>query len=128
MRDGRGLLLTGRRGSEVPLAELEPLWQGEYAVYWRPPEGYAAPFGIGQRGAVVGWLAAEFAALDGQDRPLAGTEFNAALDARVRLFQRRHGLDDDGVVEVRTLLKLESARDAGAVRLSRTDGPPEGGG
>ena len=32
--------------------------------------------------------------------------FNRALDQRVRLFQRTNGLDDDGVVGERTLLKL----------------------
>ena len=51
-------------------------------------------------------VAALFAQLDGQDTGLAKNVFNAALKARVVLFQRQHNLEDDGVVGVRTLLKL----------------------
>ena len=44
--------------------------------------------------------------LDDQSAALADHQFNAALKERVTLFQRRHGLEDDGVVGVKTLLKL----------------------
>ena len=47
-----------------------------------------------------------FARLDGQSRPLAEEQFNSALQARVRLFQRQEGLEDDGLVGVQTLLRL----------------------
>ena len=120
--EGQGLWLTGQGESAIPLATAGTLWQGEYAIFWQPPEGYDRPFGRGHQGPVVSWLAAEFAALDGQDRLLSGVVFNATLDARVRLFQRQHGLRDDGVVGIRTLLKLASVRHADRVRLRRDDG------
>jgi general secretion pathway protein A len=90
----------------VELAQLGPLWQGEYQFLWHPPVGFDSPLSRGDRGAVVTEVAALFARLDQQSAPLANEQFNAALEQRVRLFQRQHALEDDGVVGVRTLLKL----------------------
>ena len=59
---------------------------------------------------MVAWLAQEFARLDGQPRPLTQDSFTAELDTRVRLFQRQFNLRDDGVVGMKTLLKLGEVR------------------
>ncbi|MEM8662310.1 MAG: peptidoglycan-binding domain-containing protein, partial [Pseudomonadota bacterium] len=39
-------------------------------------------------------------------QPLTDGLFTTALQTRVRLFQRQHGLSADGVVGVQTLLRL----------------------
>jgi general secretion pathway protein A len=57
----------------------------------------------------VAQVAALFARLDGQPQALAGTRFTPALQTRVRLFQREHALEDDGVVGMQTLLRLNEA-------------------
>jgi general secretion pathway protein A len=57
----------------------------------------------------VAQVASLFARLDGQQQALAGNRFSPALQTRVRLFQREQGLEDDGVVGVQTLLKLNEA-------------------
>ncbi len=67
---------------------------------------------LGDSGAVVEWVAGRFATLDQQDTPLAQQRFNRALQQRVELFQRAHGLRSDGVVGLRTLLKLNESLDA----------------
>ena len=60
--------------------------------------------------------------------PLAENQFNAALKERVTLFQRQHQLEDDGVVGVRTLLKLneqlgiDMTRAEARVRLEQETG------
>ena len=61
---------------------------------------------LGDTGAAVSQVANLFARLDGQSRTLADKQFNDALQQRVRLFQRQEGLEDDGLVGVRTLLRL----------------------
>jgi general secretion pathway protein A len=114
-----GLLLYQGEEVELPLADLAPLWRGEFLIFWQPPQYYAQPLSLGDRGPMVGWLAQEFARLDGQQRPLADDVFNAALDARVRLFQRQFSLMDDGVVGMKTLLRLNAARGVGR-SLQRT--------
>ncbi len=103
-----GRLLYEGQEVEIPLARLGPLWRGEYLILWRPPASYAAPFGRGETGPIVAWLAQEFADLDGQSQALASEVFNEALDARVRMFQRQYNLQDDGVVGLKTLLRLNA--------------------
>ena len=108
-----GVLQGGGGEQRVPLTELGPLWDGEFALIWQPPGYYSGPVGLGDRGPMVAWLAETFARLDRQERPLAQDEFNAALEARVRLFQRQFKLRDDGVVGLKTLLKLNAVRGEG---------------
>ncbi len=112
-----GTLLSDGMQQAVPLAQLGPLWRGDFELIWQAPENYAGPVGLGDRGPMVAWLAQIFATLDGQAQPLAQDEFNAALEARVRLFQRQFNLRDDGVVGLKTLLKLNSVRGEGTALL-----------
>jgi len=116
---GRSAWVASNRGVEpVGFAELGPLWTGKYSFLWHPPKGFHRPLGLGDKSAVVARVAALFARLDGQDQPLTGPRFNQALEQRVRLFQREHGIADDGVVGMQTLLKLNEALgiDLGASR------------
>ncbi len=99
-------VLTGEGVVTLALAELAPLWTGRYAFLWHPPLGFERPLALGDNSPVVGEVAKLFATLDGRERPLADRRFNSGLQQRVRLFQQQHRLDDDGVVGVRTLLKL----------------------
>ena len=108
------LSITGRQATvaavdgvmEVELSQLGPLWTGDYTYLWHPPTGFQRPIALGDSSPVVGEVARLFARLDQQTTVLAQQRFNRALDQRVRLFQRTNGLDDDGVVGERTLLKL----------------------
>ena len=108
------LSITGRQATvaamdgvlEVELSQLGPMWTGDYTYLWHPPAGFNRPIALGDSGPVVGEVARLFARLDQQATGLAQERFNRALDQRVRLFQRTNGLDDDGVVGERTLLKL----------------------
>ncbi len=116
-RFSAGVLLLGIEGRfaqvlsvdgivQVSLADLGPLWSGQYRFFWRPPPDFAGPLSLGDVGAVVAAVAQLFARLDGQDEALANNRFNAALQQRVILFQRQQQLEDDGVVGMQTLFKL----------------------
>lgn len=99
-------VLTKEGVATLALAELAPLWTGLYSFLWHPPAGFERALALGDSSPVVGEVAQLFARLDGRQRPLADRRFSSGLQQRVRLFQQQHGLDDDGVVGVRTLLKL----------------------
>ena len=90
----------------VRLAEIAPYWTGRYRLLWHPPAGFVSSLMQGDDSAVVAVVAQLFARLDGQSDPLTSGRFNSALQQRVRLFQQQYGLVDDGVIGVKTLLKL----------------------
>jgi len=76
-------------------------------LFWRVDEQYKSPIFYGTSGPIVSWLAQQFATYDQQERVLADNQFNASLQQRVKIFQRANQLEDDGVVGIKTLLKLE---------------------
>ncbi|WP_116365250.1 AAA family ATPase [Parahaliea mediterranea] len=100
------LATVGGGVQSVALRELAGLWQGEYYLLWQVPDGYRGPLALGDSGPAVAAVAKMFARLDGQPQALAQNQFNRALKSRVELFQQANQLDNDGVVGVRTLLKL----------------------
>jgi general secretion pathway protein A len=106
MTGSRAWVLTGQGVAQVSLAELAPYWTGRYRFLWRVPRGFEKDLSVGQKGEAVASVAAWFARLDGQPEPLADDLFNRVLRERVRLFQREHGLIDDGMIGLQTLLEL----------------------
>ena len=112
LRGDIAVVATADGEASIPLAHLGGLWRGDFELMWQPPKDYTGPLGLGDRGPMVAWLADIFAQMDGQLSPLAGSEFNNALESRVRLFQRRYGLKQDGIVGLKTLLRLDVARGA----------------
>ena len=107
---GRSAWVASAEGVEqVELAELGLRWTGRYRFFWHPPEGFERPLRMGDNNPVVARVAALFARLDGQQQALSGSRFNAALQQRVRMFQREHGLKEDGKVGRNTLLKLNES-------------------
>ena len=107
----RSALLLSPNGEQqaVELAELGPLWTGEVFYIWQRPPGFDAPLGMGSRGTTVKWLAEQFAVLDDQPEALTDREFNQALEERVKIFQRLHNLEADGLVGRQTLLRINEA-------------------
>ncbi len=93
----------------VPLTTLGELWTGNFTLLWQPSDLYRSSFSKGFNGPIVLWLAQQFATLDQQESLLADQVFNDALSERVKIFQRNHQLLADGVVGLKTLLKLNEA-------------------
>jgi len=106
LEDDVAVLATGNGVERVDLAALTPLWRGDYRYLWRAPRAFERVLGPGDAGAAVAAVAELFATLDGQARPLTADRYSSQLEQRVRLFQRRHGLNDDGLVGEQTLRQL----------------------
>ncbi len=106
-------------GVEVshPLEELGDMWFGEFVLLWRPPNGSSDVLGPTSGGPAVAWLRQSLAAID--DRYATAFPdsevFDAELADRVRLFQRDHRLDVDGLagrqtqIIINTLLEPDRA-------------------
>jgi general secretion pathway protein A len=109
----------------IRLVALVRLWKGEFASFWRAPPGYDPPLHAGSTGPAIQELAARLDQLDGTppaspaSAPAVRT-LDADLKARVRDFQRAHGLTPDGQPGPMTFMQIESALGANEPRL-RTD-------
>ncbi len=92
----------------VPLAQLTPLWTGDYLLLWRPqiPQTLIGP---GASGEAVRWLRSRLALAAGQPAPEPLSEtFDSALVDQLRAFQRDRGLRPDGLAGQRTLVLLNN--------------------
>ncbi len=105
------LLVVDNGDGEVLLqaTEMQPYWDGEYVMMWRPPDGVAL-IGDGSRGQAVTWLRRRLQQFDQQPLPsLASPDrFDESLKQRLQVFQRANGLLDDGMAGQQTLIYLNN--------------------
>jgi general secretion pathway protein A len=100
----------------VRLSAVVRLWQGQFATYWRAPQGYMPPAGSASTPSFFENLSRQLALLDGTElasptsppSPMA-QGLDAALRKRLQDFQRAHGLKPDGQPGPLTLMQLEQA-------------------
>ena len=86
--------------------KLGTLWTGDIVYLWRKPPEYQQALSEGMRSSVVSWVAEQFANLDGQTSPITDQLFTTRLKTRVQIFQSNNGLENDGLIGERTIMKL----------------------
>ncbi len=93
-----------------PVSEITDLWFGQFMLLWRPPGGIPISLSPGMRGAEVIWLRENLANIDERyvSDNIASDEYDASLQAIVRLFQRDNRLDVDGLAGQQTLIVVSS--------------------
>lgn len=102
------LLLAGRR-YELALGDAGRFWFGKYLALWSPPGTGERMVRRGMRGPSVAWVRDTLAryGLPRNTSP-ASELFDSELEAQVKEFQRRHQLQDDGLVGKMTLVYLSN--------------------
>ncbi len=106
--DSATLLLAGRR-YDLPVGDVGRLWFGKYLALWSPPETGERLVRRGMRGASVAWVRDTLARYGLPRNAAPASElFDTELEAQVREFQRRHQLQDDGLVGKMTLVYLSN--------------------
>ncbi|MBI2218385.1 MAG: AAA family ATPase [Candidatus Rokubacteria bacterium] len=118
--DSTATLDVGGRRVTAPLSEVEPFWNGDFIVVWRPPAVTTVPLAPGVRARDVDWLRRRLAAIDGGSVTAKVPDlYDGELRERVVTFQRSRALDADGVVGEETLIHLMLALpEPGMPRLS----------
>jgi general secretion pathway protein A len=109
MDDQQAQLLGPQTVQQLPLATLAKQWTGGSVFVWNVESGYQQPIAEGEENATVAWLAKAFAKIDQRDELLSTGIYNDILVQRVKIFQRQNGLVADGVVGIKTLLKINEA-------------------
>ncbi len=130
-------LAEGDRRWRLPLDQLAALWRGEFATFWRAPDGYERPLGEGARGPAVLALATALSVQPGAAPALAaepadapgnipgsapgntpGSTLDGALRDRLAGFQLARGLQPDGLAGPTTFMLLNRAAGVKEPRLS----------
>jgi len=110
--DRAELLVAGQRIS-VSREQVDTHWYGTFVLLWKPPVE-AGVLRIGDRGPGVRWLRSQLDSQMGDTAPVEDPSlFDADLEKRVKLFQARHALRQDGVVGSETLIHLNSQAASG---------------
>ena len=86
---------------------LNPLWQGEYQLFWKKPLGYYDAIGRGSQGEVVGWLIDNIKIIDGIEFS-SPSVFNSEVEEWLRLFQIENGLVDDGILGKHSVMMINN--------------------
>ena len=102
-------LRIGRDTLDVTLLSLTNLWAGDFATYWRAPEGYSGILKVGARGPAVDGLAAQLASVRGDAAPTVPVLYDNIMAVRVAAFQSAQGLAADGRAGPTTLMQLARA-------------------
>jgi len=105
--DGSATVIVGGEQVETTVATLSALWTGDYLMLWRPPYNFERQLKPGVKGEDVVWLQNRLAELRGAPPAKAARAvFDDSLAAQVRMFQRDHELEVDGVAGPRTMIRL----------------------
>lgn len=98
-------LVVGGIVQHVSLSDLADAWLGQFVVIWDAPPNFKSELKQGQRNEAVAWMRHAMEAVDGiHDN--GSDVFDAALEKRVRAFQLIEGMQPDGLVGSRTLIRL----------------------
>ncbi len=94
---------------ELPMTEIDRAWFGKYLLLWDPPAVGDRAIRRGMRSASVVWVREALARYGiPQSSSVPADLFDASLEAQVKDFQRRHQLQDDGIVGKMTLIYLRT--------------------
>jgi general secretion pathway protein A len=115
-------LHDGHARHNLSLQQWRELWTGEYLLFWRTAEGGRSLIGPRSPDKALRWLGKSLQAtgdLDSQTEPPADY---AALRPAIIEFQRREGLEADGIAGPETLMRLNNALNRpGIVHLRHED-------
>ncbi|MBX3698108.1 MAG: AAA family ATPase [Dokdonella sp.] len=103
----------------LPRADLERFWTGEFMAIWRVPASINGPIRRGDAGPGVAWAKESLRHLDGGAGADSGPAyFDAEMEERVRKLQLAYGIQADGIIGPETLFAL-SALDESGPHLTR---------
>lgn len=120
LSDGTVTLSVDGKPATVPVSALADTWRGEFATFWRTPQGYSRKLVEGGSGPAVDWVARQLASAEGAAAPGPKQKFDAAMRARLNAFQLAHGLVPDGQAGPMTLMQLNRLAGVDEPRLAGT--------
>lgn len=121
LEDGQATLETGGRVYVFSAAEIDPYWFGKFLILWSSPLGITL-IQPGTYGSDVVWLRERLNNINkvAADLKIENDDarfFDNELKARVIAFQRGRSRRQDGVVDIETLIHLNTALNSPLIPL-----------
>ncbi|HFB64569.1 MAG TPA: AAA family ATPase [Aeromonadales bacterium] len=106
--------------------QLESVWSGEYSFIWLPPKGFNKTIKRGDSGILVQWLEQQLLHITqpelSRDSIIPTTiRFDSALEKQLQNFQKKYGLNADGIAGMRTIMLINQLVNPNIPRLSIMD-------
>lgn len=86
---------------------LNPLWQGEYQLFWKAPDGFSEHAKKGDSGATVRWLTDAIYSID-QINISPADYFSQKVEDWLILFQIENGLVSDGILGKHSVIMINN--------------------
>ena len=108
LNDRKITLQWGAKKEIYPLYELEHDWYGQYTVLWRPTPSGKKILRPGMQGTDIVWLRQRLLQIQGAPFATQAPElFDEEMAQRLQQWQRRVGLNPDGVMGMRSLIAMD---------------------
>lgn len=112
-------LLVGEKLITFEKQWLDSIWKGKYRFIWQ--SYWNETLEQGMKGPAIEKLNVALSSLLGEEAEIVGSEFDAELERKVKLFQRWQQLDVDGIAGEETLRALEKLYQVEAPKLERLE-------
>ncbi|VAW56311.1 hypothetical protein MNBD_GAMMA07-2242, partial [hydrothermal vent metagenome] len=109
IKGNKAKLIVSGKEQVVSLTQLQKHWKGDYLFFWNIPEGYFQPMVPGDSGRAVLWLSRKMLEVTKHPKLIPHNNYDDILLDQIKAFQMKEGLDDDGVVGIRTLIHINQA-------------------
>lgn len=106
----------GENQVTIERKKLNPLWTGEYQLFWKKPAGYKDPVGVGSRGAEVIWLTNFIEMSEGISIEPENI-FSERVADWLALFQMEHGLISDGILGKHSIMVINNLAEPSIPKL-----------
>lgn len=109
----RAVLFLANRQQIISLEQLAYYWKGEYSLFWKKPSEYQELIRPGDEGEAVVWLHQQINQIENNPQGVVSSYYDARLEQKVKAFQLNQGLQDDGMVGVKTLIHMNHILQSG---------------
>ena len=106
----------GENQVTIERKKLNPLWTGDYRLFWKKPAGFRGPVGIGGRGAEVIWLT-NFIEMSEGITIEPDNVFSQQVSDWLSLFQMEHGLISDGILGKHSIMMINNVAEPSIPKL-----------
>jgi general secretion pathway protein A len=112
-------LSCGENDIQIPIAQADKYWLGEYLLLWQPP-GTRSQLSLGDRGPDVAKIQKQLMALNNDipaENLIVSSTYNTTFKEQIKSFQEKHALTPDGIAGKDTLILLNTLEGAPSIPM-----------